>query len=591
MHESGDSHPPTTAVVGVLLEPCSSIYSNLTDILLSASVELESVRETALRIVDRLRDRSYSVGELADAIDKSQSWTSELVGTLEEQHLVENDDEVRLADTYEATLLAELIDRYAVEHVLTGTKEDVLVALLERPRTIADLQKRGFAKSTLYQHLNEIQEMGVVSETGDGYAISDDTLRSFLEARTRTTPFETEYSANGETLVETSKDDVDGTPTAFSAFTRYGVDYHAAKNYVYRGDQSLALEDVLIHAVTVAEDKKQMAMAAVFYLTHRGTLESRELWRLANTWNCVEKWADLLAYIDQRDVHQEALFLPRDEFVDLANDYGIYPRGRHPEESLQRGLEELGTHLDTTVDVYLLGGGNLILRGLKDSTKDVDLVVEDGQTFVALAESLQELGYEARSDVEDAYDRLDPSIVLEKAGFPRWDLFVETVAGQLQLTDAMIERCDRTIAYGNLRVHLLSLTDIFIFKSITEREGDLEDVALIARRAAPDWDGMYEEIETQEELTGRFFSFAVLDTLDVLEDRYDIVAPITDRLVSYCLENALLVSLQEPKTIEDLRDELDFPDHQIYNTLRRLEEEGRITVDRSSRLNTYRRVD
>lgn len=546
------------------------------------------MREAELEIVDHLRGRSYSVGELADAIGKSQSWTSELVSSLEEQNIVEINSEVHLEDTYEATLLAELIEEYAAAKLLAGTKEDILRALLDGPRTIADLQRRGFAKSTLYQHLKELQETGAVTEIEEGYAVTDDTLRSFLEARTRTTPFETEYSANGETLVETSKNDVDGTPTAFSAFTRYGVDYHAAKNYVYRGEPPLNLEDVLIHAVTVAENKKQMAMAAVFYLTHRVSLESSELWRLANKWDCVETWADLFAYIDQRDIHQEALFLPWDEFVDLANNYGVYPRGQHPEDSLRRGLEELGDHLEATADVYLLGGGNLILRGLKDSTKDVDLVVEDGQTFFALAEPLQELGYEKRGDLENAYDQLDPSIVLEKEGFPRWDIFVETVAGQLQLTDAMIERCDRTIEYGNLRVHLLSLTDIFVFKSITEREGDLEDVALITRQADLDWGGIFEEIKTQEDITGRFFSFAVLETFDVLEDRYDIVAPITDRLVSYCLENALLVTLEEPKTIEDLRDELDFPDHQIYNKLRKMEEDGQVTVDRSGRLNTYK---
>ncbi|MFC4248166.1 hypothetical protein ACFOZ7_14725 [Natribaculum luteum] len=31
-------------------------------------------------------------------------------------------------------------------------------------------------------------------------------------------------------------------------------------------------------------------------------------------------------------------------------------------------------------------------------------------------------------------------------------------------------------------------------------------------------------------------------------------------------------------------------DHQIYNKLRQLEEDGQITVDRSGRLNTYQRV-
>ena len=548
------------------------------------------MREAELRVIDCLRDRSYSVGELADVIDKSQSWTSEVVGDLETAHLVDRTDGVHLASTYEASLLAELLDRYALENVLTGTKADILGALLGGPKTISELQTQGFATSTLYKHLNEIQETGAIARTDDGYAITDDTLQSFLEARTRTTPFETEYRANGDRLVATSKDSIDGTPTAFSAFTRYGVDYHPAKTYVYHGDRSLGLEEVLIHAVTVAETKKQMAMAGVFYLTHRATLDASDLWRLANRWDCVEKWADLFAYIDQREVHDDELFLPWEEFIDLANDYGVYPRGHHPEASLRRGLEALGDHLETPVDVYLLGGGNLILRGVKDSTKDIDLVVADGQTFVALAESLQELGYEERSDLEAAYNQLNPSIVLEKDGHPRWDIFVEAIAGQLQLTPAMIERCDHSFEYGALHVHLLSLTDIFVFKSITEREGDLEDVALIAQQADLDWEGIFEEIKTQEDRTGRFFSFAVLDTLDVLEERYDIVAPITDRLVSYCLENALLVSLDEPKTIEDLREELDFPDHRIYNKLRQLEEDGQITVDWSGWLNTYQRV-
>ncbi|PSQ35150.1 transcriptional regulator [Halobacteriales archaeon SW_12_69_24] len=553
------------------------------------------MRGTALQIITCLRDQSYAVGELAATIGKSQSWTSEVVSDLAEDNLIDRTDGVRLAPTYEATLLADLQERYALEKVLAGTKEEILVALLGGPQTISELQQQGFAKSTLYQHLNEIRETGAVTRTDDGYTITDDTVRSFLEARTRTTPFETEYRANGDRLVATSKDDVDGMPTGFSAFTRYGVDYHPAKTYVHQGDPSLDLENIMLHAVIVTETKKQMAMAGVFYLTHRARLDSSELWRLANRWDCVEKWADLLAYIDQREVHQEELFLPWEEFIALANDYGIYPRGHHPEDSLRRGLEALGEQLEAPVDVYLLGGGNLMLRGLKDSTKDVDLVVEDGQTFVAVAETLQDQGYEERGDLEAAYAHLDPSIVLEKEGFPRWDIFVTTVAGQLQLTEAMIEamieRCDQSVEYGNLQVHLLSLTDIFLFKSITEREGDLEDVALIGKQADLDWEEIFEEIKTQEAYTGQLFSFGVLDTLDILEERHEIVAPITARLVSYCLENALLVSLETPKTIEDLREELDFPDHQIYNKLRKLEAEGEITVDRSGRLNTYQRAE
>jgi hypothetical protein len=107
---------------------------------MNRSVELEYMREAELRVIDCLRDQSYSVGELADAIDKSQSWTSEVVGDLENAHLVDRTDGVQLAPTCEASLLAELLDRYALENVLVGTKEDILGALLDGPKTISELQ-------------------------------------------------------------------------------------------------------------------------------------------------------------------------------------------------------------------------------------------------------------------------------------------------------------------------------------------------------------------------------------------------------------------------------------------------------------------
>jgi DNA-binding MarR family transcriptional regulator len=66
---------------------------------MNRSVELEYMREAELRVIDCLRDQSYSVGELADAIDKSQSWTSEVVGDLENAHLVDRTDGVQLAPT------------------------------------------------------------------------------------------------------------------------------------------------------------------------------------------------------------------------------------------------------------------------------------------------------------------------------------------------------------------------------------------------------------------------------------------------------------------------------------------------------------
>ncbi len=547
------------------------------------------MRRAEIEILETLRQRSYSVSGLAAELGRNQGWMSELVSELEARNLVEKNTEVEYADTYEARLLSDLAREYSLMELLAGRKEKILCELHRSPATVSDLETRGFPFSTVYAALKDLRALGAVERQDEIYSIADETLAQFLTA-TASSEGDAEYRANSERLVVDDGADDDGEWTAFSAFRRYGIEYYPSRQYLYQGDSSPGIEEVLIHAVKAAETRKQTAMTVLFYLEHRSILDTSKLWKLANTWDCVEEWADTLAYADQRDVQNER-FLPWEEFVSLARDYNVFLRDYHPEESLRSGLEQLGEALETEVDAYLLGGGNLILRGLKDSTKDLDIVVEDREDFMALGETLRGMGYEERRDLEEAYEKLDPAVIFEREGSPRYDIFVETVAGALQLTEEMRGRVDRTVEYGGLRLHLLSLTDIFLFKSITEREGDFEDIALITRQAGIDWGQLFEEVKRQDDVTGQYFSFAVLDTLDILKQRENIEPPIHSQLVSYCLEKALLVSLQEPKTIRDLRAELDFPDHRIYNKLRKLEDEGAIAVDRTGKLNEYRVKD
>lgn len=549
------------------------------------------MRTGELRILNQLQDQSMTISQLAEELDLSQNWVSELVIDLEEQNLVEKNGTVSISDSYEARLLTDLLDQYNLDQILTGTKERILAALLEEPKTVSELETAGFATSTIYAALNDLQEAGVATESEDGYRLTDDDLRAFLETLHRHDDDVIESPAGTLTVLPPDEDEYDGTTTAYSAFTRYGIKYTPSRTYVYRGGREAGMAETLMHAVATAGDKKQMAMCGIFYLRHRQALKTDHLWKLANTWDCVEQWADLLAFLDQREVRDKDLFLPWNEFLALARDYDVYPRNKYPENVLEQGLTELGEVLNREIDVYLLGGGNLISRDLKDTTKDIDLVMDEEDAYRHLVQALRELGYEERGEIDDVYEDLDTSIILERGQGPRWDIFVDVVADALHLTPGMQERSDRTIQYDQLSVHLLSLTDIFVFKAITDREGDLEDCALIARQGEVDWNQVMDEIREQEERTERYFSFAVLDTIDVLADRYDIEVPIRQQLTSYCLENALLLTLDKPKTIEALRDELNFSDHQIYNKLRKLEEEEKVIVDRSGKLNQYVRIN
>lgn len=545
------------------------------------------MNRTAIQIIKNLVSKPQNLTQLSQNLDKNPGWISEVVSTLEERKLVEKGKEVKLADTYEAHLIVELMETYSLEKILAGKREDV-VRSLQTPKAPADLEKEGFPTSTVYHVLRDLKEVGVIEKTEDGYFLSDETLRKFFDALERG---KLTFRAGSEEIIKTRGEvkGTEGTPTAFSAFQRYGVEYFPVHNYLHRGKKEPQLEDVLIHAVLFAENRKQMSMCGIFYLLHRDKLNRRKLWALAGKWECVEKWADLLAYIDRREVRQKDLFPQMEEFASLAGTYGVYIQ-KHPKQNLFKGLYDVGRALTDEVDVYLLGGANLILRGLKDSTKDIDVVLKSKGDLKKLIEALRNCGYQQKQDIERGYElapSVSVSVVLEKEGFPQWDLFVEKLAA-LYLTEKMVERSDRSEKFENLCIHLLSPTDIFLFKSITDREGDLEDASLVARHAADiDWKEVLNEIKKQEQITGQYLSFAVLDTLDLLAERYNIHTPIHNQLTSHCLERGIMFLLDKPKTVKELQKELNFPRHQIYNKLRKLEKEGKIEVERSGKVNRY----
>lgn len=543
-----------------------------------------------LKVVELLVGGSQSLDELSEETGKSKSWISQVTTELEEEGFVKKSresGEVKLSDGYEANILSKLSGKYSLEKLFSGMKEEVLKALVGGPKTVQELTRQGFSGSTVRNLVKDLKEIGVLVEESDGLRINDRGVEEFVRARSRS-KYEEEFSSVSGKIIKTRKGGIEGEETAFSAFSRYGISYHPNKDCLYQGEEDIGPEDVLIHAVKLAENRKQMAMAGIFYLKRRDVLDSEKLWKLAKRWDCVERYADLQAFLDRRDVKDEDLFLSYEEFESLARDYDVYLRERHPEGSLLKGLREVGDQLDEEVTVYLLGGANLILRGLKDTTKDIDVVLENEDSFVELKETLEGLGYKERKDVDHVYEKLDTSAILEKKGFPRWDIFVREVAGGLRLTDSMEKRSSKYKGFGKLELRLFSLTDILLFKSITDREGDIEDVALIVKNEEVKWNDALDEMKRQEDIEGKYFSFSVLDTLDVLEERENIEIPVKEKLVSHTLTRALLLTLKDgEKTIKDLREELDFPDYRIYNKLRELEKENKIKVDRSGKLNSY----
>lgn len=134
--------------------------------------------------------------------------------------------------------------------------------------------------------------------------------------------------------------------------------------------------------------------------------------------------------------------------------------------------------------------------GLKYFTKDIDLVVRTEQEYNSCVEAMKRMGF--RSIRPGAgYSRMNLSDMLEREDGYRIDIFNDRVCGKLRLSEGMVSRSKERVRHEGVILSSCSMEDILIFKSITEREGDLQDCKAIITGTMVDWMIFLKELEEQ----------------------------------------------------------------------------------------------
>lgn len=106
--------------------------------------------------------------------------------------------------------------------------------------------------------------------------------------------------------------------------------------------------------------------------------------------------------------------------------------------AIEAEFERLDHGLDSDMTVYLMGGGAMTFRGLKNATRDIDLLVPTRRDFETLRDCLRAQGYETVENPVAEYESLG--------------------------AEGMKERAAPVFTGTHLRVHALSNEDIFLFK-------------------------------------------------------------------------------------------------------------------------------
>jgi hypothetical protein len=245
------------------------------------------------------------------------------------------------------------------------------------------------------------------------------------------------------------------------------------------------------------------------------------------------------------------------------------------------------------IAVYMVGGGAMAIRGEKAATKDVDLILESEEDAKELSEAFKGLDFEVNSRHPVECKELVDAEIMTTMNEMRVDIFVRTVCHKLFFSEGMKGRSELVGEMGHISLNICSREDIFLLKSVTERNRDLDDMVVLYRKGI-DKDTLIGECQTQDlldsQVGGRIWEAFLSTKIEEMEERFGISIPWKGelkRIADLKLGCTLVVKQIRAgsHTVNAISAELGIRPTDIRKYLTTLEHQGLVVLDRSKRPN------
>ena len=115
--------------------------------------------------------------------------------------------------------------------------------------------------------------------------------------------------------------------------------------------------------------------------------------------------------------------------------------------------------------------------------------------------------------------------------------------------------------------------DTFLSRSLSNTLGDILRCEEIMKKEELDWEMLFREYVLRQGYPD-FRWNAIISRLQILEQRTGIKIPILKKLSNVYLERAIVKAIKEPKSVNELRTELNIPEYRIRNILTRMVKTG-----------------
>ncbi len=202
-------------------------------------------------------------------------------------------------------------------------------------------------------------------------------------------------------------------------------------------------------------------------------------------------------------------------------------------------LLDVARRLKKKITVYAIGGTAMMFLGMKNATRDIDLVFENIKEREIFIKTIESLGYSKMNSIE-VYGAKKNHPEMFTRGDERFDLFVKDVI-DFVFSESMQNRANKTYQFEkNLILKIADPQDIILMKCATDRLKDLDDARAIINTIKIDWNLLIEEAKNQVSLGKDRAVFDLGFFLESLKKKMKIKVPqeILDELFKFAEQQA-----------------------------------------------------
>lgn len=249
------------------------------------------ITKAELELLQQLAHGNKEVSSLAQALHRNKTQIYRTAASLVQKGFLVGTQEgiVKTAPAIHISLLLQLLAKYPpLLTPLSGSGIPILTAIL-RPRTISEIcTVTKLQSSIVYRKLKQGRHIQLVHKKEKAYMINEEIwplAKQFLQelqlyessVDARVPTHAVIYHKSGSEIIFSLNEEFDAVPTAFSAYSNYGIKLLMHTNFYYLPKKSLSAKEIFTHSLYVAEKERSMryyVYVALFYIKYRKKLLS-----------------------------------------------------------------------------------------------------------------------------------------------------------------------------------------------------------------------------------------------------------------------------------------------------------------------------